>query len=86
MSRQLLLFKLENTGLLSDGTTERLLVAQHSIEDGEELSHASYESYFLEFASFQQLPVLLANPSGTDQNADPRLPSQAFVISVGTEF
>ena len=33
--------------------SERLLVTRHRIQDGEELSHASRESNFLLFASFQ---------------------------------
>jgi len=31
---------------------ERLLVAHHSVEDGEEFSHTGSEGYLLEFASF----------------------------------
>ena len=38
--------------------SERLLVSHHRIEDGKELAHASSESNFLEFASFQHLLVL----------------------------
>lgn len=37
---------------------ERLLVARHRIQDGEKLPHASGESDFLLFATFQQLLVL----------------------------
>src|SRR5688572_9495488 len=35
-----------------------LLVAQHGVEDGEELAHAGGESDFLQFASLQHLLVL----------------------------
>jgi hypothetical protein len=37
---------------------ERLLVAQHGIEDRKKLSHTSSERHFLELASFQQVLVL----------------------------
>ena len=43
----------ENTGRLGDVARERLPVAQHSAEDGEELAHTGGECHFLFLATFQ---------------------------------
>ena len=50
---------------------ERLPVAQHGIQDREELTHAGDESHLLEFATFQQVLVLRLDqrvtPSGDER-------------------
>src|SRR5574341_70744 len=47
-----------SASLLCHGSAaERLLVPQHGIEDGQELSHASCESHLLEFATGKQMVV-----------------------------
>ena len=71
LSRELLFFKWENASWLGSDAAERLLVAQHGVEDREELSHTSDEGHLLEFAPFQLLLVLGPNervtPSGHER-------------------
>src|SRR5688572_32528827 len=68
-----------------------LLVAQHGVEDGEELAHAGGESDFLQFASLQHLLVLsldhrvvACGNEGRHIENTADLPTSAFSLAVAS--